>query len=325
MPSISSSSKANKISIEKAIDTNSTREFNEIARENNGIQFFEGQCTVRVASQFELRHMAYSLLYEIYSKTGLAKKNSNGLWLSIYDALPDTTTFIAQDKNAAIEGALTSVFDSPIGLPADELYKKEVNELRNSGRRICEFISLGINYKVKYPLKILAILFYCAFLHAWQKKKSTDLIITVHPRYEDFYCRKLSFKKIGIERNYPKVNDAPAVLLNLSLGKINRLRHEERIFPFTMLNYPDQQEFEFANKIEKMIRPMTDEEFFAFFIENTNKWKEASSQQKDFIKEVYPASVANHYGVSRAFAKAFSKKNQYNDDNRNNPAKKDHL
>ena len=58
-------SKVNNISIEKAIDTHPTLKFPEIPREENGIQLFEGECTVRVANQLELRQKAYKNMYDI--------------------------------------------------------------------------------------------------------------------------------------------------------------------------------------------------------------------------------------------------------------------
>ena len=108
-----------------------------------GIKFFKGQCIVHVANRPALRQKAYEMLYYLYSKMGITQKKDSDMWLSIYDALPETTTFVAENDHGCIAGALTVVLDSPIGLPADELYKEEIDELRNSGEKICEFVSLG--------------------------------------------------------------------------------------------------------------------------------------------------------------------------------------
>jgi len=321
LPKLNNLSKVSSISFENADDKPIRLEVPYIPKEDKGIIFYGGECTVRIANRSELREKAYKLLHDIYLKMGIVNSNSNSLWLSIYDALPETTTFVADNSEGEIGGALTIVFDSPIGLPADELYKKEIDKLRNTGGQICEFISLGTNIGGKTSLKTIAGLFYCAFLHAWQRKDSAKLIITVHSRLEKFYCRKLSFEKLGPERNYAKVNEEPTVLLYLSLKAINNLRYKHRIFPFSMLNYSDQKELEVANKIQNMDLPMSDEEFFSFFIEKTDTWEKASQQQKDFIKKVYPTDKVNHYEVSRALAKAFSKKNRYSDANGNDSTK----
>jgi hypothetical protein len=321
MPRLSSLSQVNNISIEKAIDTHSTLKSPDIPKEENGIQFFGGKCTVRVANQLELRQKAYKLIYNNYSEMGIAQDKSTDLWLSIYDALPETTTLVAEDSKGEIGGALTLVFDSPIGLPADELYNKEIDKLRDTREKICEFVSLSIKNNGKNSVKLLAGLFYCGFLYARQKENSIVSIITIHSRYERFYCRNFSFEKMGPERNYAKVNGAPTVLLKVSFKRLNRLRHQRRIFPFYMLKYSDSEELEFVKTIENLTSSMSDEEFFTFFIEKTDNWEKASPQQKNFIKKIYPTDEANHYEVSRALARAFSKNNTNTDDNRNNPAK----
>lgn len=141
----------------------------DFPKEVKSIQFYGGECNVRVANVSELREKAYKLLYNIYSKMGVTPKSTNGLWLSIYDALPETTTLVAEDSKGEIGGALTLVFDSPIGLPADELYKEEIDKVRKTGGQIREIISLGTSNGGKASLKTLAGLFYSAFLHSWQR------------------------------------------------------------------------------------------------------------------------------------------------------------
>ena len=304
----------------KKSDKFSKKETLKLVDLEKGLKFFRGQCVVHVANRLVVRQKAYELLYNLYSKMGIVQKNDCELWLSIYDALPETTTLMAEDDQGCCSGALTIVFDSPIGLPADELYKEEIDEIRNSGHQICEFVSLGIGKTVKNSIKVLACLFYCGFLHAWQRNKSRELIITVHSRYENFYRRNIFFDRIGPDRKYGKVNGAPTVLLKISLEALSRLRRTHRAFPFNMMNFSDQKELELAKKIENMVHPMSDEEFYTFFLEKTDTWERALPQQKDFIKRVYPAHEINHQEVSRALARGFSKKNRSSDDTQDNTA-----
>ena len=169
MPRLSNLEKVNS-NFESAENRSLTSEVPHIHEEENGIQFFDGNCTVRVANQIELRQKAYKLIYDLYLKSGLAKKTYNGLWLSIFDALPETTTFLAEDEKGQIAGALTIVFDSPIGLPADELYKTEIDKIRHANRQICEIVSFSINSEAISATKILAGLFYCSWLFALRIK-----------------------------------------------------------------------------------------------------------------------------------------------------------
>jgi hypothetical protein len=75
-----------------------------------------------------------------------------------------------------------------------------------------------------------------------------------------------------------------------------------------MLNYSYQKEIEVTKKIEAMLTPISEEEFYYFFIEKTNTWEKATSQQKEYIKTIYTAHQTDHFKVSRALARGFSKK-----------------
>jgi len=321
MPRLSNIGKVNSNSFESADNRSLTSEVSHIHEEENGVPFFDGKFSIRTANRLELRQKAYKLLYKIYSKMGIAQDKSTDLWLSIFDALPETTTLIAEDHNGEIGGAITLVFDSPLGLPADELYKEEIDEFRNTGRKICELISFGVNEAIRGSVKILAILYYSAYLLAWRKNKATDFLVTVAEYHENFYCRAIKFKRIGAVRNYAKVNGIPTVLLNLPLELPDLLKDKERIFPLYMLKYSEREELDIADRIQDMHCPMSDEEFYTFFIEKTGVWAKASPQQKEFIKKVYPVNKANHYEVSRALARAFSKKNRSSDATQKSSAK----
>jgi hypothetical protein len=311
----------NRNSIEPPEDKSLSPDIPHIHEEENGVPFFDGKFSIRTANRLALRQEAYKLLYKIYSKMGITRDESTDLWLSIFDALPETTTLVAQNLKGEIGGAITLVFDSPIGLPADELYNEEIDEFRDTGRKICEIISFGLNEAVRGSVKILAILYYSAYLLAWRKEKATDFIITVAARHEKFYCHTMKFKKIGAVRSYSKVNGIPTVLLNLPLKLPDMSQEKRRLFPLNMLKYSVREELEIAEKIQDMHYPMSDEEFYTFFIEKTNVWAKASHQQKEFIKKVYPAEKVNHNEVSRALARAFSKKNRSPEATRESSAK----
>jgi hypothetical protein len=278
-----------------------------------GFKFLKGQYFVRVANSGVLRQKAYELVYELYSKKGFTRDLGADLWLSIYDALPDTTTFVVENNKGCIEGTLTAVFDSAIGLPADELYQKEIDGVRNSSAKICEIVSLGTKNTDKKTLKILACLFYCVYVLAWRIRKATDFVITVNPSHKNFYCRKLLFKEIGPKRNYAKVNGAPSVLLNVPLCLYGRPENKHRIFPIYMTNHSNIEELNLIKKMENSLSPISDREFYTFFIEKTDIWQQCSQQQKDFIKKIYPVSEANHYEISRALASGFSKSKGHSD------------
>ena len=275
-----------------------------------GIHFFGDQNVLRVANRFGLRQKAYEYLHKVYLDEGYTRNENSKLHLSIYNALPDTTTLFAEDQNGNFNGTLTMAFDSEIGLPSDLQYKKEIDKLRCDKRQICEIISLGIDRAQRGSVRILAGLFYYAFLFASHIMASTDIIINVIPSQTDFYCKNLLFRKIGNTKKCPRANGVPAVLLNVPLSLLENLRKKKRVFPFSMFQFSEQDEIKLARKLKSMLLPMSDLEFYTFFIEKTDLWEKASDEQKDYIKKLYPANHTDHFSISRALAKTVSKKYQ---------------
>ena len=90
-------------SIEDTSVTPLEKESLKSAAFDEGLEFFNGQYRIRVANQLRLRQKAYRLLYDLYVKMGITQKKDGGLWLSIYDALPETTTFVAENDRGCIE------------------------------------------------------------------------------------------------------------------------------------------------------------------------------------------------------------------------------
>jgi hypothetical protein len=255
----------------------------------DSISFFKGQCRVKVANCFELRHRVYRFQYRIYEKLGIVDSKRDGLWVTVHDALPETTTLIAEDHQGKLAGVLTLVFNSPIGLPADSLFPSEMKMIRKPNAQICELISFGTSEKMRGSVKILAGLLYCSYLFALHARKVTDFVITVHERYERFYCSNLLFSRTGPIRDYAKVNGEPTVLLHLPLRLPDELRQSRRIFPLSLFSYSKMQEQAIASIIDLLSTPMSPQEFKSFFIKKADIWNKATFDQMEFIQSIYPS------------------------------------
>ncbi|MFH1024403.1 MAG: hypothetical protein V1809_13570, partial [Planctomycetota bacterium] len=172
--------------------------------------FEDGRFAIRVAGDLESRKKAYRLVYQLYREKSYARHDPSGMWLSIFDAVPETTTLLVERiSDGAAVGALTVVFDSPLGLPADNLYSGELNSFRDAGRRLAEIVSLGVAEGVEAGREILVKLFNHAYLLSRKIRGATDFVITVNPRHVRFYERSMLFEKAGPERVYGKVGGAP--------------------------------------------------------------------------------------------------------------------
>lgn len=138
-------------------------------------------------------------------------------------------------------------------------------------------------------------------------KKNTDIVITVNPKHQEFYRRRLLFKKIGSERKHPKVNGAPAVLLSLPLEILESLTEEQKKSSLYKLKLSESEEIRKTKRMKEMIRPISDEEFYTFFIEKTDVWESATSGQKKIFRKIFDANAIDHFSISRALAKGISK------------------
>ncbi|MBA4386795.1 MAG: hypothetical protein C0404_02370, partial [Verrucomicrobia bacterium] len=96
---------------------------------------------IKIARSLEERKRAWAMVYRTYLGKGYAQPDPEGLWCGLHDALPQTTTFVVSRDGRDV-ATLTIVFDSEVGLPADHLYRDELDKLRAKGRRLCEIISL---------------------------------------------------------------------------------------------------------------------------------------------------------------------------------------
>ncbi len=248
--------------------------------------FGDGKYTIRVANDLESRRKAYRLIYKLYLEKEYARPHPSKMWLSIFDALPDTTTLLVERTDTGeAAGALTVVFDSPLGLPAENLYKPELDALRTAGRRLAEIVSLGVAEEAAAGSQILVKLFNFAYVVARRIRSATDFVITVNPRHVAFYRRKFFFEEAGPERDYDKVGGAPAVLLSIPLDTPDRVTGKERertIYRFWM---GETEESATTTAITRQSRPMDGRDFGYFFVAETDLLAEATAAQRAFIQE----------------------------------------
>lgn len=129
---------------------------------------------------------------------------------------PNRITLSACDHEETTVATISVGLDSGAGLFVDALYRDDVDRLRASGGRVCEFTKLAIDASVQSK-PVLAALFHIAYIYARLLKRCTDLFVEVNPRHVTFYRRMLGFDEWGSTR-YDKRVDAEAVLLRLDLA-----------------------------------------------------------------------------------------------------------
>lgn len=198
---------------------------------------------IRLAHDDDRSRDARFLVEKRYSDVGYQVSGH-----SAQNVCPERIT-LATYKEDTVIGTITVGFDTGHGLLVDELYGKEVNQLRQQGLRVCEFTKLAIDHKGASK-RMIAGLFQVANLYAIKIWGYTDIVIEVNPSHVPFYQRMLGFQPLGEERVCPRVG-APALLLRLDAanygaqmiekfaGHPELSRQERSLYPYFM---PPQEE-----------------------------------------------------------------------------------
>lgn len=261
--------------------------------ENAGMRSVFSGIEYRVARSRDELAQAYRLVYEEYLKQGYIHENASQMRLSLHNLLPETTTFIAKVDSTVIATA-TVIQDSPLGLPMDELYRDELQELRDQGRRLCEVSMLAHNsdllsdtVPMMYNAKKMFLIFFL-FKHVFDyvvKEEAMDYIcITVNPKHAAIY-ESLLFKNLNGEvKYYKKVNGAPAVAKILNLATIEQelaIAKRQNIHRMFFVGQTDDRHFD-----GKFRFGLDDIKYF--FIQQVNAFANASPEEIKYVMDAYP-------------------------------------
>nr|WP_233902865.1 hypothetical protein [Stieleria maiorica] len=105
------------------------------------------------------------------------------------------------------------IADSDLGLPAETMYRKEIDEVRNRGLRLAEIGCLADRRDAKLRFIEVFRFLSCLIAQAAVSRAYDGLIVATHPRHARFYMRQLGFRRIGEIRECPYVQGSPAVPL----------------------------------------------------------------------------------------------------------------
>lgn len=156
----------------------------------------------------ELRHAAGNLVERRYTDRGYVVSQSAD------HERPNAVTLVVTEADRAV-ATLSVGLDFSGGLLCDELFREEADALRAEGLTLCEFTKFAVDPDVR-STRVLASLFYVAFLYAHHMRGSDCGLIEVNPRHVGFYRRVLDFVPCGGPRHNHRVQ-APAVLMRLDL------------------------------------------------------------------------------------------------------------
>jgi hypothetical protein len=252
-----------------------------------------------VGNSAERRERAWELAHSVYCARGYEAAGSGRLRILLQDALPETTTFLAEARPRATTAlaTLTLVPDSPLGLPMDGDCAGELAALRARGRRLCEVAKLAVaeGHEAVGGLGrgILLHLFRLAYLKASRLEKATDMVVSVVPRHARFYEKVLLFRPLGEARSYGSVCGTTGVPLRLDLtsapkayfAKYGARRGDRNLYRFFL----NEQEDELLKWMRGGQRAMSEAELRDFLVERTDLLERATPEERMYLQGRYLA------------------------------------
>ncbi len=188
----------------------------EPQQEHNALLETQPASRFEVASTLDEVLSAWCLVYQVYTRSGFITPHDYGFHTSS-PAIGEQAAVVRHMQGDRLIATLTAMRDAGHGLPLDELYHDELEDLRAQGRVLTEAGMLADcgDADATSMESIFALMSY-AVAYSFVGT-GTDLIIGVHPRHGRFYQRAYGFEQIGELRSYAAVNNRPCVLMRLRI------------------------------------------------------------------------------------------------------------
>lgn len=172
---------------------------------------------------------AFRLVYRSYIRAGLQAPNPQEMRLLRHHFLTSTEVMVATKDGETISTA-SLIVDSPLGLPAESMYRAEIDTIRLAGIKLAEVGCLAD--RRESPARFIAMFRKLSTLitQAAAERGCHGLIAATHPRHARFYMRQLGFRRMGDIRECPYVKGNPAVLLYLNFDAIRGTDLHEHFF-----------------------------------------------------------------------------------------------
>jgi N-acyl amino acid synthase FeeM len=234
---------------------------------------------------------AYNLVYKEYLKRDYTEANSSQLRFSLFNALPQTTTFIATNSSEILATA-TVMLDSKLGIPMDEIYSDKLADIRENKIRICEASMLasntelfkkGTSMMLQSKKMFLVFFLFKAILDYVKYVKNLDYIcITINPKHNLIYDF-LMFKNLGELKTYKYANNAPAIAKYVDLNTIEKECIKQKKEGMRRMFFQEKTDIsQFLPRFN-----FSREDLKYFFVEKSDLFRQASNEQLAYIQSCY--------------------------------------
>jgi len=172
---------------------------------------------LKIAETREELEACFKLLHDAYVESGFMTPDPSGMRVTIYHALPTTTTLCAKYDDKVV-GTISLIRESAIGFPLQRIF--DLSSVRAKEGQIAEVSALAVHPRfrrtggsVLFPLMKFMYEYCTTFFD------TRHLVIAVNPRHIEMYESLLFFRRLSanVVDNYDFVNGAPAVGATLDL------------------------------------------------------------------------------------------------------------
>lgn len=174
--------------------------------------------TFKIADTREELDACFRLLHDAYVSSGFMKPDPSGLRVTVYHALPTTTTLCAKYDGRVI-GTVSIIREGVFGFPLQSAF--DLTSVREKPGSIAEISALAIHPDFrKTGGKVLFPMMKYLYEYCIKRFDTGHMVIAVNPDRIDLYEALLFFRRLpaAVVDRYDFANGAPAVGATLDLA-----------------------------------------------------------------------------------------------------------
>lgn len=223
----------------------------------------------KVASTLDEVISAWGLVYKQYLQASFIRPNNVSVF-TFPEYLSNNAAVVVGENKGKVVCTASAVLDSPQGLPLDAYYQKELNQLRNEGRKLIE---IGLLADSRGSAKVNEIMDLISAISRFGGFSGHhDYVIGVNPRRINLFSKIFGVKLYGEPKDYDSLKAAPVVLMHVRTSdlEVNIRRAISRICNVPLsLNFSQRFKFnpnnfirsvEFGGTIETFIKMIWNQE-----------------------------------------------------------------
>jgi hypothetical protein len=143
---------------------------------------------------------AYRLVHDTFLDEDLLVRDPRGMRLRPFELVPEMATFVARSRDRVV-GVMSVIPDSPdLGLPADRVFRDELDRLRSESRRVIEITNLALSPEFRNKSTFLELARAVTALAL--ELDTDDAFVAVSPKHVAFFELILRFTPWGSRRSY---------------------------------------------------------------------------------------------------------------------------